>query len=405
MTVFWGMVAVMIILALLFTVPWIMRGARRSGTDADTLNVAVIKAQLAELDHDLRSGRLSEARYAEAREDLERELLDDLVHADAEPARVRSGRWGAVLLIVLVPVFALLLYQQIGTRQIIPMLAEAANTAPSPPLTREAVAAMVGKLAARMQEHPGDPQGWTMLARSYLLLERYPEAAAAYHKALQLDRDNVTLMVSYVDAVAMANGGRFTPETAGQLQRALELEPDKIEALWLSGHQAYQQEAWDEALDYWQRAASLLPDDSPDRAVIDQQIATAAQQTTAPTAPKTPAAGAALQVSVTLDATLQAQAGPEDTVFIFARAANGPRMPLAIVVKQVRDLPVTVVLDDSQAMSPAMALSGFETVEVGARISKSGNAMPQSGDLRGSVAPVATRDTDTVSLVINETVP
>lgn len=405
MTVFWGVAAIMVIIALLFTVPWIWRGARHRGTDADTLNVTVIKAQLAELDNDLHSGRLSGTQYESAREDLERELLDDLAHADAEPARVRSGRWAAGLLVVLIPLFALALYLQIGTRQIIPMLAESAHSVPTPPLTQQSIEQMVEKLAQRMREQPQDPEGWTMLARSYRVLERYPEAATAYQQALQRDSDNVALMVSYADVLTMANGGRFTPEAAEQLQRALALEPDRIEALWLSGHQAYQQEAWDEALDYWQRAAALLPDDSPDSALINRQIAMAAQQTTSPSAPDTPAAGAALQVSVTLDATLQAQADPEATVFIFARAVDGPRMPLAIVRKQVRDLPMTVVLDDSLAMSPAMVISGFENVEVGARISRSGNAMPQSGDLRGSVSPVATGDPGPVAVVINQTVP
>jgi cytochrome c-type biogenesis protein CcmH len=309
------------------------------------------------------------------------------------------------LLVVLIPLFALALYLQIGTRQIIPMLAESAHSVPTPPLTQQSIEQMVEKLAQRMREQPQDPEGWTMLARSYRVLERYPEAATAYQQALQRDSDNVALMVSYADVLTMANGGRFTPEAAEQLQRALALEPDRIEALWLSGHQAYQQEAWDEALDYWQRAAALLPDDSPDSALINRQIAMAAQQTTSPSAPDTPAAGAALQVSVTLDATLQAQVDPEATVFIFARAVDGPRMPLAIVRKQVRDLPMTVVLDDSLAMSPAMVISGFENVEVGARISRSGNAMPQSGDLRGSVSPVATGDPGPVAVVINQTVP
>ncbi|MDH3900742.1 MAG: c-type cytochrome biogenesis protein CcmI, partial [Gammaproteobacteria bacterium] len=148
--------------------------------------------------------------------------------------------------------------------------------------------------------------------------------------------------------------------------------------------------------------------------VIDQQIAMARQQLGAegntatqaatPTLDNT-AALPALQIRVSLDAALQGQPGPDDTVFVFARAVDGPRMPLAIVRKQVRDLPVTVVLDDSLAMSPAMTLSKFDRVTVGARISKSGNAMPQSGDLQGSVSPVATRDRQIVQLVINGKVP
>ncbi|UCC55537.1 MAG: c-type cytochrome biogenesis protein CcmI, partial [Gammaproteobacteria bacterium] len=162
MTVFWGLAAAMVIIALLFTVPWIMRGGRRSGTDADALNVAVIKTQLEELDNDLRTGRLAEADYADARGDLERELLDDLAHGKAGhgPASVRSGRWGALLLVVLVPLVSFALYQKIGTRQIIPMLAESTSPIPSPPLTRQSIEEMVGQLEQRMREQPDDVQGW-----------------------------------------------------------------------------------------------------------------------------------------------------------------------------------------------------------------------------------------------------
>jgi cytochrome c-type biogenesis protein CcmH len=255
-----------------------------------------------------------------------------------------------------------------------------------------------------------------MLARSYRVLERYPEAVTAYQQALQRDSNNVALMVSYVDVLTMSHDGRFTAEAAAMLRKALELQPDNVVALWLSGHQANQQGRYADAISYWQRAEALLPDDSPDKAVIGQQIAAARQQaggagtgvttTVAETAASdTPAAATGLQVRVTLDSALQQQADPEATVFIFARAVNGPRMPLAIQRKQVRDLPLTVVLDDSLAMSPAMTLSKFDKVTVGARVSKSGNAMPQSGDLQGLVSPVATRDSQVVQLVIDGKVP
>ncbi|UCC56731.1 MAG: hypothetical protein JSU75_02940, partial [Gammaproteobacteria bacterium] len=254
-------------------------------------------------------------------------------------------------------------------------------------------------------------------ARTPLVISRpssNPVEEQTYKQALQRDSENVELMVSYADVLAMIHNGHFTKEASALLQKALELQPDNIAALWLSGHRAYQEERYEESLEYWQRAAGLLPADSPDGIVINQQIAKARQQlglegstatqAAAPASADT-AAAPALHVQVSLDAELQDQAGPDDTVFIFARAVDGPRIPLAIVRKQVRDLPLTVTLDDSQAMSPAMVLSGFDNVEVGARISRSGNAMPQSGDLRGSVAPVATHDTGTISLVISETVP
>jgi cytochrome c-type biogenesis protein CcmH len=422
MTVFWGLAGIMVIAALLFVVPVIMRSTRFSTTDQDALNTAVIKSQLADLETDLETGRLDQDQYAAARKDLEQELLDDLSRPgkDRDATPQRSGRWAVPVVVVAIPLLATALYYSLGSKEIIPLLARVPTTPPTPAATARtekgpSIEQMVEQLAARLREQPDDAEGWTMLAKSYRALERYPEAATAYQQALQRDNDNVALMVSYVDVITMSNNGRFTPEAAAMLNKALELQPDNIVALWLSGHQASQQQRYADAISYWQRASALLPDDSPDKPVIKQQIAMARQQSGAAGTPVTDAAAPAvvdtttavpaIQVRVTLDNGLQQQADPEATVFIFARAVSGPRMPLAIVRKQVRDLPVTVALDDSLAMSPAMTLSKFEQVTVGARISKSGNAMPQSGDLQGSVSPVATRDSKLVQLVIDGTVP
>lgn len=422
MTVFWGLAGIMVIAALLFVVPVIMRSTRQSTTDQDALNTAVIKSQLADLETDLETGRLDQDQYAAARKDLEQELLDDLSRPgkDADATPLRSGRWAVPVVVVAIPVLATALYYTLGSKEIIPLLARVSATPPPPAATARdekgpSVEQMVEQLAARLREQPEDAEGWTMLARSYRVLERYPEAATAYQQALQRDSDNVGLMVSYVDVLTMSHNGRFTAEATAMLDKALELQPDNVVALWLSGHQANQQGHYADAISFWQRAEALLPSDSPDKAVIGQQIAAARQQaggadtgvtTAAESADSdTVPAVAGLQVRVTLDNALQQQADPEATVFIFARAVDGPRMPLAIQRKQVRDLPLTVVLDDSQAMSPAMTLSKFDQVTVGARVSKSGNAMPQSGDLQGLVSPVTTRDSQVVQLVINGTVP
>ena len=211
----------------------------------------------------------------------------------------------------------------------------------------------------------------------------------------------------------------FTDQTGALLTRALELDPGNVKGLWLAGHWKNQSGAYTEAINYWQQAAAKLPPGSEDAAVIAQQIsdvqgqlgisaapAPAVAAATAAAGPTTDSvSGAALSVHVALAPELATAAAAEDTVFIYARATQGPRMPLAIVRKQVKDLPVTVTLDDSQAMMPAMKLSNFEQVVVGARISKSGNAMPQSGDLQGSLSPVATQTSEKIEIKISSKVP
>jgi len=425
MTVFWSLAAVMMMVALLFILPPLLRKRELSAVSRDELNIEVIRQQLAELDTDLEAGKLDKAQYGAARADLEQELLYDLARTDPASRTARSGRWATLLIIPALPLCAVLLYQQLGSVELIDRLQQAQSSQP-PAAQQQAQSAasiddMVARLAERLQQQPDDLKGWVMLARSYTILKRYSEAEAAYANALRLGGENANLLADYADATVMANNGRFNDKAGELLTRVLELDPGNLKGLWLAGHWKNQSGDYAAALDYWQQAAAKLPPGGEDAAVIAEQIssvqaklgitaapaATVAAATTDAASPSATDSGsaAALSVSVSLDPQLAAAAAAEDTVFIFARATQGPRMPLAIVRKQVKDLPVTVTLDDSMAMMPAMKLSNFEQVDIGARISKSGNAMPESGDLQGIVSPIATQSSETIQVTINSNVP
>lgn len=419
MTVFWSLAAIMVMVALLFVLPPLLRNRELSTVSRDDLNTNVIREQFAELDADLAHGKLDKAQYEAARKDIERELLYDLGTTGNEPADKpeRSGRWITLLIIPAIPLCAVLLYQLMGSAELIDRIQQAriSQTQPAqqPSQSPGSIEDMVAKLAERLQQQPDDLKGWVMLARSYAIMKRYSESEAAYATALRLGGENADLLTDYADAMVMADGGAFNDESAALLTRALELEPDNLKGLWLAGHWKNQSGAYQEALDYWQRAAAQLPPDSKDVAVITEQISELQSKlgiqpepvpSTAVAAADTDQ-GASLTVQVTLDPSVAATAAPEDTVFIFARAAQGPRMPLAIVRTQVKDLPATVTLDDSMAMTPQMVLSKFDQVTVGARVSKTGNAMPVSGDLQGSVSPVDTQTSETIQVTIDSTVP
>jgi cytochrome c-type biogenesis protein CcmH len=415
MTVFWSLAAVMVMVALLFVLPPLLRNRTAFAVSRNDLNTNVIKEQLEEVEADLRAGKLDQTQFDAARQDLERELLYDLDVTDGTqaPTPERGGRWLTLLLIPAIPLCAVLLYQLMGSAELIDRVQQA-QTSPSQPAQSQSVASieeMVSVLAARLQQQPDDVKGWVMLARSYSIMKRYSEAAAAYKNVLRLGGEEAGLLTDYADATVMANGGIFTDESGALLTRALQLDPDNVKGLWLAGHWKNQSGAQTEALDYWQQAAARLPVGSEDAAVIAQQITEVQGQlgiTTEPAPAITTAAaatGASLSVHVTLAPDMAAIAAAEDTVFIYARATQGSRMPLAIVRKQVKDLPATVSLDDSMAMTPQMVLSKFDQVAVGARVSKSGGAMPQSGDLQGLVTPVDTTSTETVQITINSKVP
>jgi cytochrome c-type biogenesis protein CcmH len=263
------------------------------------------------------------------------------------------------------------------------------------------IQAMVDKLAQRLKDKPDDAEGWRMLARSYIVLERPGDAVAAYKKAVALNGNDAGLLADYADALAMTKGRDLTGEPLALVQKALQIDPTNLKALALAGSAAFDQKDFAAAVGHWEKLAAAAPPDSPWLPNVRESIAEARRAAGMPVAAApTPGPGqppaqtaaansATVTGTVSLAAALRAQAAPEDTVFVYARAASGPRMPLAIVRKQVKDLPFDFVLDDSTAMSPALRLSGFQSVVVGARVSKSGNAIPQPGDLAGQSAPLA----------------
>jgi len=410
-------------IALVFTIPPLFSSRREWQLDRNQLNAEVIKDQLKELRADLENGKLDQQAYQGARQDLERELLNDLdddAAAALTPAP-RSGRWIAAILLVFIPALAFVTYQQLGTPGIMPRLAAhvpATQTAGSAAQQQHSVEEMVAKLEQRMREQPENVEGWLMLGRSYASMKRFKDATAAYEKAYRLEDDNATLMADYADVLVTANGGEFTDEAGELLKRALVLQPTNAKALWLFGHWNYRRDDYQGAIDAWQRVVELLPPGDKNVAIINQQIKQAKTlmaekgivlaaegSEVVPADNQAPVSASQIRVNVSLDPALTAQAAADDTVFVFARAAQGPKMPLAIVRKQVKDLPVTVTLDDSMAMSPAMVLSKFPQVTVGARVSKSGQAMPQSGDLQGTVTPVATNGSASIELTIDSAIP
>jgi len=257
---------------------------------------------------------------------------------------------------------------------------------------------MVERLAARMKEKPEDAEGWAMLGRSYAVLDRYAEAAVAYANAVKRSEPDAQLLADYADALAMAQGRNLRGEPERLIAQALKVDPRNVKALLLAGTVAFQDKKFKDAIAYWERILKVVPPDSDIADSARDSIADARALAGMPKAPppaKPDAAAVAATVSgtVRLSPGIAAKASPDDTVFIFARPAEGPRMPLAVMRKRVRDLPTAFTLDDSMAMTPAAKLSNHAQVVVGARVSRSGNPAVQPGDFEGlstQVRPGAT---------------
>ena len=317
------------------------------------------------------------------------------------------------MLAALLPLCAAALYWQFGTPE---GLAPAAGVHGGRKVTPQEVEAMVAKLAARMQQSPDDGNGWALLARSYLVMQRHADAVAAYERAVALIKDDADLLADYADALAMTQGRRIEGKPLKVVERALKIDPLQWKALAMAGSAAFERKDFKTAVAYWEKLQSRAEPGSDFAREVAANVDEARQlgglKVAASDAPPVKAdakstgdsAGASVEGTVALSRELAGKAAPTDTVFVFARAAEGPRMPLAIMRFQVKDLPAKFHLDDSMAMSPAAKLSNHPNVIIGARVSKSANATPQPGDLQGASKPVKAGATG-VTVIIDQLVP
>lgn len=393
MTAFW-IAAVLLAAAALALVLRPMLLSPRRGASRRDLNVSVYRDQLRELDADLRAGTLAQADYERSRSEIERRLLEDVERdpggSAAPPPRTARS---AIAVAVAIPILALAVYLVVGNPDALDARLRAA-----PPGMQE-IEAMVQRLADRLAEKPDDLEGWKMLGKSYSVMGRFPEAANAYSKAAIRAPRDPQLLADLADALAMARGQSMKGEPEELVLRALQVDPNNLKALALAGTAAYERQDFGAAANYWQRMLPLVPAGSEDAKTIAANVEEAKAMAGKPAAAK----GAALRGTVKLSAKFASRVSPEDTVFIFARAADGPPMPVAVLRKKARDLPIAFALDDSMAMA-GRKLSDHPRVIVGARISKSGNATPQPGDLQGASPPVASSG-DGVSVTIDKIVP
>ena len=399
MIVFGSAVALMLGVALAFLLWPLWRGNPASGPAArNALNVAIFKDRMAELDQELADETLTPEQYEQACNELRRDLLINTQpedQADAPAAGRTAGRWAVPLVAVLVPLLSLGLYLRLGAVQMVDGNAAAAarHQQQSGGMDMEHV---VQTLRERLKSEPDNVEGWVLLGRSLVALKRYDEAAEALAKAHKLVGDVPALLAEYAEVLAMSKGGDMRGKPLELVNRALKKDPKNDHSLWLAGVAALQRQEYNTAIDYWNRLLAVVPKDSETAHLVRDNIDRARAKMTG---------AGAVKLRVELAPSLADKVSPDDTVFIFARASQDARMPLAVVRQRAGDLPVTVTLDDSQSvMGGPKKLSDYKEVVVVARVSKSGSATPQSGDLEGSIqANVGGKSV--VALSIDKVVP
>ena len=428
----WAALMCTVVVAVL---AWSLRRASRAGLtgserDSVLSQVAVYREHLSELQHELAQGTLDQAGFDASHEELTQRLLEDTPAktASATPATAATAatavlppRWKILgsSLALAVPLLSFSFYFMVGTPLgIDPVLAS--QVGGDEQISSDKLQTMADQLRQRLTENPNNAEGWVMMGRIERALGQFDPADEAFKKSLLLAA-NDDVRIERAEVLAQKNQGNFEGEPWEIIQSVLKADPAHGNALLLAGSAAFSQAQFQDALKYWDKVRGLLPASSPDLPALVEAINKArerlnmppldpdtvvAQAPQAPVLPAKPAKGKTASGAeriagrVSLDPSLASQVSSKDTVFIYANAADGPRMPLAIVRTTVDKLPYDFVLDDSMAMNPQMKLSSISSVMVRARISRSGNAMAQPGDLGVSAGPIKPGSKEKLNLVI-----
>jgi len=390
---------------LLLLRPW-RKAPKADAATTREINAGVYRDQLLELDRDLTAGTLSPTDHEQARAELQRRLLDDAALAETPAAAPFGMRRTALALVLVLPLATAGLYTWLGS----PAALDARATRS---VTQQDVEKMVSDLADRVAKNPSDTKGWIVLARSYRAMNRLPQSEDAFNHIGDTLYQDATLLAEYADVLATRAMGNFNGKPMEMVTRALQIDPEHPMALSLAATAAYNRSDFAQAVVHWEHLLRIVPAESDDAKWLSEAVAKtraqmgspAASQAVATAADKKTAnasvGGMSISGRVSLAPALASKVAPTDTVFIFARSPQGPRMPLAVQRVHVADLPFDFKLDDSMAMSPEFKISGAAEVRIEARISKNGSATPGPGDLIG-VGPVVKPGTSKVTLQIDQ---
>ncbi len=417
---FWIICALFLIVALIIILPALLAKKPQADVDRKKINRAVYEKKLTELELDKNNDLIDAEQFESAKADLQHGLLDDIEIQEEKQIKNRN-KLVPILVILIVPLAAVLIYLNLenGLQSLSPEFQKQLQAEQGQQLNdMGSVEQAIETLKQKLEKDPSNLDDWLFLGRSLLVSEKFTEAVSAFAKANEITNGaDPNVLVSYGEAQGFANDQRFDQNSLNLFAKALQIDPKHERGLWYAGFASYQLEEFNNSVNYWQRLLDTVPveqedvksallvylNDAKQKAGIE--IASASSKPSEVDGQSTENANSSIVVNATLSDELRGKVSDSDTLFIYARAINGPKMPLALVKMTAGDLPATVTLDDSVSMIPNMALSSMQQVEVIARISKSGQAIMQPGDIFGSVKPIATNSMEKVDVVITELAP
>lgn len=405
MMIFWISAALMVLVALALVLRPLLSQQALPALDQQDVNLSIYHRRLQELEVDQEAGLLTADAAAEAKLELQRQLLGDVAVAPTAPTLRRPARAMAVGVGILLPLAVLTLYLSLGSPEAEEHLIASTlqgNDAQGEQL--DFIREHLGELQAKVKAEPENLEAVLMLGRAYLLLEQYDAAVDVYAANESWGSEQAAFLVDYAEAVAYAQGGGLLGKPTELLLQGLEVDPNFSKGLWLAGLAALQAEQPERARHHWEKLAATLPPESEPAAQLNQLLAELDDAERSVESRREPAGMARLQVDVSLSPELAQSVETDHAVFVLARPADGQRTPLAAIRRTVGELPFNIVLDESMAMVAGMSLRDFPQVVVEARVSRSGDAASREGDLIGRSEPVSTTSGEPVRIVIDRLV-
>ena len=388
------LIAAFLLLVLVFVLllrPFIYSG-KGEGTSRRQMNAAIYRDELEKLEAERIAGTINVQEYEMSHAEMRQRLFQDTTEEDDRAIMGSPTKTviGICLFIALVSV-GLYVFLGDGVR--------VAQQTSQKPVSQEAVQKMVAEFAAKMEKEPDNLKGWAMLARSYRILGRTDDAANAYGRAGVYLNSDPELLAEYADTLATIANGNFSGKPLQLINQALKLDPNNFLALWLSGTASYTSGNYKAAVQTWEKLAKQLPPNTDETRAIQGSIAEARTKGGL-SAPAVVATRKGVSGVVELSAELKSKVKPGDVVMVIARQP-GERMPVAVLREQASEFPIRFVLNDSLAMNPNLPLSKLSEVSLEVRISKTGMAKPEAGDLLSTPQTVKV-GADQVHLIINQ---
>ena len=347
--------------------------AKESATSRRQMNAAIYREELDKLEADRLAGTIDSHSYEQTHAEMRQRLFQDTDEAD-DLAVLGSPKKTIIGICFFVVILSAGFYFYLGDA------ARIAQKGAEKPMTQESIEKMVEGFAAKMDKEPDNLKGWAMLARSYRILGRNTEAENAYARAGSFVDSDPQLLADYADVLAANANGSFVGKPQQLINKALAQDPNNLLALWLSGTAAFNAQNYKAAVQTWEKLAKQLPAESNEARTITASIAEARSKGGLAPAntPVISKQGVSGQVEITPELKSKIKAG--DVLMVIARKP-GERMPVAVLKTSVTAFPINFVLNDALAMSPNALISQMSEVSVEVRISKTGMAMPEPGDL------------------------